>query len=296
MAVKQNPQDQQEQEITAAEVAAAAAAAAAAASAANSAVGGGPANSTDEGGGGCGAGGVDVANELNGDADSKTESAAGTGKSSCSTERQLHDINGLLSIMQAINPDDQPATLMIYQHVIFNLARMQLSTQPEDLKRFKEEITKVGQFLALPNKKRYLMFYLRIVYQLITQASYEPSCAVAIVFQLFSPNLVIEAVQLLLDLNVQDDSIRKTVGLLCKWISSCNFCQNLNLWIMALLQGLREQEKYLLLDEIALDNIESLFILMIFPALRLKVAPIVFHMLSTINQSPEIFYKVRDLP
>ncbi|EDW08272.1 ubiquitin carboxyl-terminal hydrolase 38 [Drosophila mojavensis] len=292
MAVKQNPQDQQEQEITAAEVAAAAAAAAAAASAANSAVGGGPANSTDEGGGGCGAGGVDVANELNGDADSKTESAAGTGKSSCSTERQLHDINGLLSIMQAINPDDQPATLMIYQHVIFNLARMQLSTQPEDLKRFKEEITKVGQFLALPNKKRYLMFYLRIVYQLITQASYEPSCAVAIVFQLFSPNLVIEAVQLLLDLNVQDDSIRKTVGLLCKWISSCNFCQNLNLWIMALLQGLREQEKYLLLDEIALDNIESLFILMIFPALRLKVAPIVFHMLSTINQSPEIFYKI----
>ncbi|EDW02390.1 ubiquitin carboxyl-terminal hydrolase 38 [Drosophila grimshawi] len=208
-----------------------------------------------------------------------------------SSDRQ-HDIKALLRIMQIINPEEQQATLVIYHHVICKLARMPMSTKPEDLKRFKEEINKVGNYLAMPNKKSYLMFYLRIVYQLITETAYEPSCAVAIVFQLFSPDLIIEAVQSLLDQDVQDDSIRKTVGLLCKWICFCNFCQNLNLWIMALLQGLREQEKYLLLDEIALDNIEMLFWPMILPAMRPKVAPVVFHMLSTINQAPEIFHKI----
>ena len=232
------------------------------------------------------------------DPSSQTDAkAAANDRESCGTgtgtTRRQHDINSLLNIMQSINPEDQPATMLIYQHVILNLARMQVTNSAEDLKRFKEEITKVGHFLALPKKKRFLMFYLRLVYQLITQSAYEaPSSAVAIVFELFTPDLIIEAVQSLLDLNVPDDSIRKTVGLLCKWISVCNFCQNLNLWIMALLQGLHEQEKYLLLDEIAMDNIDQLFMLMIFPALRPKVAPIVFHMLSTINQAPEIFHKV----
>ncbi|EDW57142.1 ubiquitin carboxyl-terminal hydrolase 38 [Drosophila virilis] len=256
-----------------------------------------PGNISDEGGGGGGGQANDASSQTT-SGKSQTNarelggaSGTGTGSSSTNTTDRQHDFNALLNIMQGIDPEDQKAS-RIYKLVIYNLAGMHVSSAPADLKLFKENITKIGQLLAVPNKKRYLMIYLRFVYHLITQSAEPPSCAVAIVFHLFSPDLIIEAVQSLLDLNVQDDSIRKTVGLLCKWIHVCNFCQNLNLWIMALLHGLREQEKYLLLDEIALDNIEHLFRLMIFPALRPKVAPIVFHMLSTINQTPEIFHKI----
>lgn len=256
-----------------------------------------PGNISDEGGGG-GGGQVNDASSQTTSGKCQTNARElggaggnGSGTGSSTTNDRQHDFNALLNIMQGIDPEDQKAS-RIYKLVIYNLAGMHVSSAPADLKLFKENITKIGQLLAVPNKKRYLMFYLRFVYHLITQSAEPPSCAVAIVFQLFSPDLIIEAVQSLLDLNVQDDSIRKTVGLLCKWIHVCNFCQNLNLWIMALLHGLREQEKYLLLDEIALDNIEHLFRLMILPALRPKVAPIVFHMLSTINQTPEIFHKV----
>lgn len=203
----------------------------------------------------------------------------------------VQDIATLLQIMEHIDLEDQHTRLHSYRMVITNLARMQISSNPDDIKRFKEEMIKVGRLLATPNKKHYLMFYLRIVYELI-QLHEKPSHAVAIVFELFSPDLITEAVQVLLEQNVRDESIRKTVKLLCEWIYLCNFCQNLNHWIMAILRGLREQERYQLLDNIALDNIERLFFFLVLPVHRHKVEPIVFHMLSNINQAPEIFHKV----
>lgn len=206
----------------------------------------------------------------------------------------VQDIATLLHIMEHIDLEDPHTRQHSYKMVITNLAHMQISSNPEDIKRFKAEMLKVGSLLAMPNKKRYLMLYLRIVYELI-QLHDKPSFAVAIVFELFSPDLITEAVQSLLEQNVRDESIRKTVGLLCEWIPLCNFCQNLNLWIMAILRGLREQERFQLLDNIALDNIERLFFFLIMPAHRHKVVPIVFHMLSTINQAPEIFHKVSKL-
>ncbi|KAH8261200.1 hypothetical protein KR044_005111, partial [Drosophila immigrans] len=156
----------------------------------------------------------------------------------------------------------------------------------------KEEITKVGKMLALPNSKEFLMCYLRVVYELIADAKSPPSCAAAIVFELFNEDQIIEAVQFLLGRNPNYDKIQSTVNVLCRWLGECSFCQNLNVWILTLLQGLAEQEKYLLLDQIALDNIQTLFLRMLMPALRPQVAPVVFHMLSSIRQAPEIFHKI----
>ncbi|XP_060653597.1 ubiquitin carboxyl-terminal hydrolase 38 [Drosophila nasuta] len=201
-------------------------------------------------------------------------------------------IKKLLESLQHTRHKDQRGLLQCYVAVIQQLAHIPISNTPEDLKLFKEEITKVGKILAMHNSKELLMCYLHIVYPIISDAKATPSCAVAIVFELFHKDLILEAVQLLLGRNPQCEQIRKTVNTLCKWLGECSFCQNLKLWILALLQGLRDQEKYLLLDQIAMDNIEMLFIRMLMPALRPQVAPIVFHMLSTINHAPEIFHKI----
>lgn len=230
-------------------------------------------NISDEGGG----------ESMDASSDGPTRDAAG----GPATGNRVNDISTLLHIMEQIDLDDPHNRQM----VIFKLAHIQMGSNTEDIKLFKEQMRKVGTLLAMPHKnKRYLMFYLRTVYELITHD--KPTFAVAIVFELFSPDLIIEAVQSLLEQNVRDESIRKTTGQLCNWIPLCNFCQNLNLWIMAILRGLRQQERYQLLDNIALDNIERLFFFLVLPAHRHKVVPIVFHMLSNINQAPEIFYRV----
>lgn len=234
-------------------------------------------NISDEGGGG----GESM------DASSDCPSREAAGGMGGGTVNRVNDISTLLRIMEQIDLDDPHNRQM----VIVKLAHIQMSSDTDEIKRYKEQMRKVGTLLAMPHKnKHYLMFYLRTVYELITHD--KPTFAVAIVFELFSPDLIIEAVQSLLEQNVRDESIRKTTGQLCHWIPLCNFCQNLNLWIMAILRGLRQQERYQLLDNIALDNIDRLFYFLILPAHRHKVVPIVFHMLSTINQAPEIFHRV----
>ncbi|XP_017115404.1 ubiquitin carboxyl-terminal hydrolase 35 [Drosophila elegans] len=222
-----------------------------------------------------------------------TGSSAGEGLNSNRPGKR--DIKSLLAHLQSIDLPEQGHNVMaICERAIVDLARLQIPRTRGYCPRLKEDVCQVGAFLATRNEKFHQMFYLRVVYELITKSPFEPppSCAVAIVFQLFDSNQILEAVHSLLEQNVQDASIRKTVNLLCDWITYCTFCSNLNLWVLALLTGLRDQGKRVLLDEIALDNIEKLFQVMIFPALRQKAAPVVYHMLSTINQTPEVFHKI----
>ncbi|XP_033153214.1 ubiquitin carboxyl-terminal hydrolase 35 [Drosophila mauritiana] len=216
------------------------------------------------------------------------------GESLNSNRSGKRDIKALLAYLQSIDMPEQGHNVMaICERVIVDLARLQIP-RGASCPRLKEDVCQVGAFLATRNEKFHQMFYLRVVYELITKSPFEPppSCAVAIVFQLFDSTQILEAVHSLLEQNVQDSSIKKTVNLLCDWITYCTFCSTLNLWVLALLKGLRDQGKMALLDEIAMDNIEKLFHVMIFPALRQKAAPVVFHMLSTINQTPEVFHKI----
>ncbi|XP_017069432.1 ubiquitin carboxyl-terminal hydrolase 35 [Drosophila eugracilis] len=203
------------------------------------------------------------------------------------------DTKTILAHIQSIDQAENHNVMAICERAIVDLARLKIP-RGRVCPLLKEDVCQVGAFLASRNEKFHQMFYLRVVYELITKNPFEPppSCAVAVVFQLFDSTQILEAVHSLLEQNVQDSNIRKTVNLLCDWITYCTFCSNLNLWVLALLKGLRDQGKRVLLDEIALDNIEKLFNVMIFPALRQKAAPVVFHMLSTINQTPEVFHKI----
>lgn len=162
----------------------------------------------------------------------------------------------------------------------------------EDLKRFKEDIAKIGDFFAKVSEEHHVKthHYLNVVYKLIT-AEQPPSCAIAIVFQLFTEDMVHEAVQTLLSNNLPDSTIRKTVKLLCEW-KLLNFSQSLNLWILAIWNGLKEQEKFDLLNDIALENIEKLFPTLMMPVLRPMMMHIVFPMLEPTKNKPDVFHKV----
>lgn len=230
-------------------------------------------------------------------------SGSNIGSGAGNLQSQYIDISQILQFIEVVEMKQQELDLSkdmnkIYQHLILKLALVQIPFQsPEDMKRFKEDIAKVGAFFAKSNEKSmYFYSYLSIACKIITLSNGEkPSCALAIIFQLFSSEKIADAVQSLLEHDVPSENIRKTVGLLCDWLRICNFCQNLNLWIMVILNGLQTQNKHDLVKQIALDNIEQLFNSLYIPVLRPKVAPIVFHMLSTTDQTLEVFHKVINL-
>lgn len=210
------------------------------------------------------------------------------------------DINFMLHVIEKLEIRHPQIHLMqdmpkIYFQLIQNLAKVQVPFQSaEELKYFKEDIAKVRAFFAKPNDKAIYNYYLFVVCQLITANidGKPPSCALAIIFQLFSTDMIYDAVHNLLQHEIPDTNIRRTITLLCEWLSICNFCQNLNTWIVEILDGIRQLKKFTLYDEIALENIDKLFAKLMLPAFRPKVAPVIMHMLFNVGQTPNIFHKV----
>lgn len=230
-------------------------------------------------------------------------SGTNTGTGTGNLQIQNVDISHILHCIKIVEMTQQELYLSkdmnkIYYHIILKLAGVQLPIHsPEDMKRFKEDIAKVGAFFAKGNEKSmYFYNYLWTVCQIMTRADGEkPSCALAVIFQLFSSEQIVDAVHSLLEQDVPAENIRKTVGFLCDWLRICNFYQDLKFWIIVILDGLQKQNKHDLVKQIALENIEQLFNSLMIPVLRPKVAPIVFHMLSTVDQTPEVFHKVNNL-
>ncbi|CAD7014944.1 unnamed protein product [Ceratitis capitata] len=229
---------------------------------------------------------VNITGEVSGNEENAEPGCSGVGNNlSVKPKVNMKNAAGVVGSVAESNEAD---------NIVGQSTHVQIPRQtPKELKRFKEDIVKVGAFFSKANEKRMYLFYLRVVCQLMTQMEGEtPSCAIAIIFQLFNSDMVFEAVQSMLDHKIPEQNIRKTVKLLSEWLRMCNFCQNLNLWILAILSGLQEQEKYSLYRDIAFENIEPLFTSLILPVLRPKVYPIVFHMLSCINQTPIVFHKI----
>ncbi|XP_055858762.1 ubiquitin carboxyl-terminal hydrolase 38 [Episyrphus balteatus] len=217
---------------------------------------------------------------------------SGSGKISNETP----DLTSILDIINIITAEQSRGNCnydisRINGELIRFLAQVPNPNQ-EDLKRFKEDIVKVGEYFAKFNDEHQAVthHYLYIVYKLIT-ADEPPSCAIAIVFQLFTEDMVHEAVQRLLTNNLSDTTIRKTMKLLCEW-KMLNFCQNLNFWILAIWSGLKDQGKFDLLNDIALENIEKLFRTLMMPVLRPMMMQIVFPILEPTKNKPDVFHKV----
>lgn len=242
----------------------------------------------------------------------KQNNTDGGGPSSTSTtqtanqstsEKKTWDLEIILEIIDLLNSKQNqgefptgPKYVEIYNQIVLHLSKVAIPRVPQEMKRFKEDINKVGVFLSkvsVGDPYTVHLRYLQTVCQLITGPE-TPSGAIAIVFQLFPEDLIPKAVSLILSSteHATDEAIRKTVNVLCNWLRCCVFCQNLNLWILAILNGLREQQKYMLLYDIAMDIIEPLFIALIIPILRPKAAPVVFHVLSSVKHTPAVFHKI----
>ncbi|XP_037948057.1 ubiquitin carboxyl-terminal hydrolase 38-like [Teleopsis dalmanni] len=208
------------------------------------------------------------------------------------------ELTKLLSIIECIELRRQNGRvgfdmMLFYQAIINELARINV-TRSVDLKRFKEDILKIGEFFANAKEKLAYRFFLKIVCQIMTNETNgpPPSCAVAVILQLFKDENVYDTVNELLDQCISTDQIRRAVTCLSNWMRVCNFCENLNLWIIAIMNGLYEQGKHSLFVLVALDTIEMHFHSLILPMLRPKVMKILFLLLEPLYCTVDVFHKI----
>lgn len=169
----------------------------------------------------------------------------------------------------------------------------------DSIKLFREDLIKVLhylQFLSEPknaeNINQIIASCLRCLYDMITVKNPPPSGAVSIVFDFFNEQVIPSAITWMVTQPDSDEKIKTAVILLCTWLRTTNFTTYLKLWIIGILNGLREKQKYELLREISLEVIEKMFKALMLPIYRENVSSVVMLILASVRDSPVVFHKI----
>lgn len=92
--------------------------------------------------------------------------------------------------------------------------------------------------------------------------------------------------------DITEDSIKRVFITLCKWLHTVRFASQLHVWIIEIMNGLRDREKYDLLLEMTLEVIEKLVKAIVLPIFQPSVTPVVLCMLASVRHTPAVFHKV----
>lgn len=177
----------------------------------------------------------------------------------------------------------------VYERIIKTLAGLRLCESLEEMNL----IIRVGVFMARREEQRFLKFYLRILYaEIVAHTDKPPSSALTILLNIYNHRQIINHVCILLEMYYKEENILRTAHCLFEWLSAYNFCEDISVWILAIYQKLRKQQRFSVVDKISNANIEKAFNMFLSPELRPRVVAVVFHMLAYIDSSPQIFLRV----
>lgn len=162
------------------------------------------------------------------------------------------------------------------------------------MKEFKEQINVVSEFMSSvvdneTNSDLILLTCLNALYKVIT-SEHEASSAVSIVLDLFEESCIPNTVTYIL--NSPEATVKKIFMVLVKWSHTTNFAKRIKFWIIGLLNGLRDKQKYELLQIMTSETIDPLFISLLLKHIRITTAPIVFYILQSIQHTEKIFHKI----
>lgn len=100
------------------------------------------------------------------------------------------------------------------------------------------------------------------------------------------------AVKFILDAGYPDQNLERALHTLCTWLTKWTWTDNLGPLVLAFMKGLEQEQFYEILLEVTLNTIEPLFKLIILPSSRRCVFPVVHHMLTRVQHSPQAFHKI----
>jgi hypothetical protein len=215
------------------------------------------------------------------------------------TDANIENILNLMELFRQ-NPEILPfgdPLLNICRSIVNKLGDLVLPNVPAQMKTARDDVEKVGSFLAdIVNLNRndynpIVFACLTTLHQLLSREK-PPSPAVTIVLRVVDDQSIAKAVDCLLAHINDDESVKRAVISLCFYLARLNFAPSLNGWIMEILEGLRQQSKFDLLLDITLETIRPLTLGLLIPYHRLLVAPVVYLMLSSVKHTPVVLNKV----
>ncbi|XP_059620954.1 ubiquitin carboxyl-terminal hydrolase 38 [Phlebotomus argentipes] len=222
-------------------------------------------------------------------------------------EKKVYDITSIIQILEAFNAQVQAGAPLpsgsgivhFCEYIVRELGQVQTPRDTVLIKTFREDVAKVFQYLTeicesnSDIQEDIVTGCLKVLYSLIINPA-EPYEAVSVVLQFFDNSQIPRAVNWLLNNYEQSSDVALTRGfkVLCNWLRVIDFTTNLHVWIIEILNGLREKQKYDLLIDLSLEVIEPLFKRLVLPMYLPKVAPVVQRILTSIRHTPVVFHKI----
>lgn len=179
------------------------------------------------------------------------------------------------------------------EKIVSSLGTLSLPTDMQEYKKFISDMKSVQEFLTNACSSEELVFTtLKAFYNDISNPEKEVQPTMAVILQLIQAEAIPTAVKWILHSGYSEQSLEQALMTLCKWLTRWTLTPNLGILVFHFVKGLEAERHYEILVEVTLSHIEQLFQLLILPEHRKSVGPVVQHMLSKIQHSPEAFHKI----
>lgn len=191
--------------------------------------------------------------------------------------------------------------IKVVEIIVHGLGKLSVPHEPNAIASFANDVRTIQEFLSTvcttsQNREQLIYAMLKTLYQDISNPLIRPGAAMSVVLELVEPSYIPNAVNLIIA-GHSDTSLKQALTTLCDWMINWTKTPNLSECVLLFIQGLEMQKHYDILRSITLNVIEKFFSLLMLPAYRIGMGPIVIKMLSCMQDTPEAFHKiVSDVP
>ncbi|CAG9771034.1 unnamed protein product [Ceutorhynchus assimilis] len=198
----------------------------------------------------------------------------------------------ILRVLQDIQARDG-THVNLYSQIVKGLGSVLVPNDPVAYMKFIEDVKSVQTILMKANENKEVMFVtLKALYDEISNPHLNPTPVMSIVLQLINTEMLPGAVKFILDANYPEQNLERALFTLCTWLTKWTWTDNLGPLVLAFMKGLEQEHYYDILVDVTLSTIEPLFKLLILPSSRYCVYPVVNHMLTRVQHSPQVFHKI----
>lgn len=207
-------------------------------------------------------------------------------------------LNKILRALQDINANTEHGFASLdysrfCETIVACLGTINIPKSPEDYVRFMSDLKELQEILAQAcSNEQFIFTTLKALYNCISDPQRVPSPTMSIVLQLIDVKSIPMAVKWILHSGYSEQHFEQALLTLCKWLSQWTSTPNLGPLVLSFMEGLEAEHYYDILVDVTLKYIEPLFNLLILPQCRRFVAPVVYHMLRSMQHSPEAFHKI----
>lgn len=178
--------------------------------------------------------------------------------------------------------------------IVSSLGTVTVPTKTDEYLQFMENIKRLQEILANTccSNENLIFTTLKAFYNDISNPKKQVQPTMSVVLQLIDAEFIPKAVKWILNSGYSEQNLEQALMTLCDWLSRWTLTPNLGVLVLFFMEGLEKEQHYEILVDVTMAYVEQLFKLLILPEPRKNIGPVVYHMLTKIQNSPAAFHKV----